>query len=152
MEQLKASSHPVKGEVSSHGEHPYTCTNCFRQLRDLKNTLQHRRSGSLDDKANRLGLKGFNKRYSRRGEMMNALEKGSQRRKLAETEVKELVRKTLSPRDWEECLQQACLNGEDQMLNLVSKLQKGNNHCYVDLVKDVSGLFKNELGPTNYAL
>ena len=34
--------------------------------------------------------------------------------------------------------------------NLVSKLQKGNNHRYVDLVKD--GLFKNELGPTNYAL
>ena len=36
--------------------------------------------------------------------------------------------------------------------NLVSKLQKGNNNRYVDLVKDVSGLFKNELGPTNYPL
>ena len=173
---IKSLDPPCEGEASSHGEHPYTCTNCFRQMRDLKNTLQHRRSGSLDDKANRLGLKGFNKRYARRGEMMNALDEESQRRKLAETEVKELVRKTLSPRDWEECLHQACLNGEDQMLvinlvrlmksgisarnpmqililkNLVSKLQKGNNHRYVDLVKDVSGLFKNELGLTNYAL
>ena len=75
---IKSLEPPCKGEASSHGEHPYTCTNCFRQLRDLKNTLQHRRSGSLDDKANRLALKGFNKRYARRGEMMNALEKESQ--------------------------------------------------------------------------
>ena len=29
--------------------------------------------------------------------------------------------------------------------NLVSKLQKGNNHCYVDLVKDVSGYLKMSL-------
>ena len=58
---------------------------------------------------------------------MNALEKESQRRKLAETEVKGLVRKTLSPRDWEECLHQACLNGEDQMLviNLVRLMKSG---------------------------
>lgn len=30
--------------------------------------------------------------------------------------------------------------------NLVSKLKKGNNHRYADLVKDISSLFKNELG------
>ena len=36
--------------------------------------------------------------------------------------------------------------------NLVSRLQKANNHHYVDLVKDISSLFKNELGPTNYSL
>ena len=36
--------------------------------------------------------------------------------------------------------------------NLVSKLKSANNHHYVDLVKDISGLFKNELGPTNYSL
>ena len=36
--------------------------------------------------------------------------------------------------------------------NLTWKLQKRNNHHYVDLVKDISGLLKNELGPSNYAL
>ena len=36
--------------------------------------------------------------------------------------------------------------------NLVSKLMKNNNHHYSSLIKDLSGLFKNELGPTNYAL
>ena len=36
--------------------------------------------------------------------------------------------------------------------NLVSKLKRTNNHYYVDLVKDISGLFKNQLGPSNYAL
>lgn len=36
--------------------------------------------------------------------------------------------------------------------NIVSKLLKNNNHHYASLIKDLSGLFKNELGPTNYAL
>ena len=90
--------------------------------------------------------------------------------------VKQLVKTTLTLKDWEDNLHAACLNGEDQRLvinlvrllsmgisernpmqmlvirNLVSKLQKANNHHYVDLVKDISGLFKNELGPTNYYL
>lgn len=173
---IKSLDPPCKGEALSYGEHPYTCDNCFRQLRELKNTLQHRISGCLDGKANRLGLKGFNRRYARKGEMMDALEVETQKRKSAEGNVKQLVRRTLTPTDWEESLHQACLSGEDQMLainlvrllksgisarnpmqilvlkNLTSKLQKRNNHHYVDLVKDISGLFKNELGPSNYAL
>lgn len=35
--------------------------------------------------------------------------------------------------------------------NLMLKLQKCNNHHYVDLVKDISGSFKNEHDPTNHA-
>ena len=83
----------------------------------------------------------------------------------------------MAPKDWGgDNIHAACLNGEDQRLvislvhllsigisqcspmqmlvirNLVSKLQKANNRHYVDLVKDISGLFKNELGPTNYYL
>ena len=173
---IKSLQPPCKGEALSYGEHPYTCENCYRQLRDLKNTLQHRKSGSLDGKTDRLGLNGFNRRYARSGEMIDALEVEKQRRKLAEAEVKQLVKRTLTPRDWEESLHQACENGDDQVLainlvrlmktgisernpvqmliikNLTSKLQKGNNHHYVDLIKDISGLFKNELGPTNYTL
>lgn len=34
--------------------------------------------------------------------------------------------------------------------NLTSELQKGNNHHYVDLIKDISRLLKNDLGLTNY--
>lgn len=36
--------------------------------------------------------------------------------------------------------------------NLVSKLKQGRNHHYVDILKDISGLFKNQLGPASYAL
>ena len=36
--------------------------------------------------------------------------------------------------------------------NLVSKLLRNNSHHYVSLIKDLSGVFKNELGPTNYSL
>ena len=57
------SLHPLfKGEALPYGEHPYTCDNCFCQLKELKNTLQHQISGHLDGKTNRLGLKGFNQR------------------------------------------------------------------------------------------
>ena len=36
--------------------------------------------------------------------------------------------------------------------NLVSKLLRNNNHHYDSLIKDLSGDFKNELGPTNYSM
>ena len=174
--EIKSLEPPYKGEALPYGENPYTCDNCYRQLRELKNTLQHRSRGRLDGKTNRLGLKGFNRRYARKGEMMDALEVETQKRKLAEANVKQLVRRTLTQRDWEESLHEACRSEEDQILainlvrllksgisarnpmqilvlkNLTSKLQKCNNHHHVDLVKDISGLFKNELGPTNYAL
>ena len=36
--------------------------------------------------------------------------------------------------------------------NVVSKLLKNNNHHYASLIKDLRGLFKNQLGPTDYSL
>ena len=33
--------------------------------------------------------------------------------------------------------------------NLTSKLLKKNNNHYLELIKDISSLFKNELGSTN---
>lgn len=36
--------------------------------------------------------------------------------------------------------------------NIVSKLLRNNNHHHASLIKDFSGLFKSELGPTNYTL
>ena len=173
---IKSLDPPCQEEASSCGNHPFTCDNCHIQLRELKDIIQHRKSGSLHSKTDRLGLSGFNKRYAKRGEAVNALEVETQKRKLSEAKMKQLVRVVLSPKDWEESLHSACLNGEDERLvvnlvrllrmgvserspmlivvirNLVSKLQKANNHHYVDLVKDISGLFKNELGPTNYSL
>ena len=87
-----------------------------------------------------------------------------------------MVRIALSPREWEERLHDLCLKREDQRLaivlvrlmkmgvsdkkpmqvlvirNLLSKLKRNNNHHYVDLVKNISGLFKSQLGASNYAL
>ena len=173
---IKSLQPPCKEEALSSGKHPYTCENCFLQLRELQDTIRHRKSGSLDGKLNRLGLRGFNKRYARNDEAIDSLEIETQRRRIAEARLKQMVKVTLTQKDWEERLHDSCINGEDQRLvidlvrllkmdisqsnpiqlmvirNLVSKLQKTNNHRYVDLVKDISGLFKNELGPTNYSL
>lgn len=38
------------------------------------------------------------------------------------------------------------------MQNIVSELLKNINRYYASLIKDLSRLFKNELGPTNYAV
>ncbi|KAL9977299.1 hypothetical protein ACROYT_G014689 [Oculina patagonica] len=160
----------------SHGKYPFTCSNCARQDRDLKNTLQHRHGGSLKDNKNRIGLSGFNKRYARKGEIDDALEKAEYGRRSAQKKIKEMAKVKLAPREIEDCLLDSCIAGDEQKLvidlvrllksdmakrkpvqilvlqNLVSKLLKNNNHHYASLIKDFSALFKNELGPTNYSL
>ena len=113
---IKSLDPPCKEEASSSGKHPYTCDNCYLQLRELKDTLRHRRSGSLANKRNRLGLQGFNKRYAKKGEVSSALDVESKRRRTAEAKVKQMVRIALSPREWEDRLHDSCLNGEDQRL------------------------------------
>lgn len=75
----------------------------------------------------------------------------------------------LAPSEIEGCLLDSCIAGDDQKLvinlvrlfqqsgtannnpvqilvlrNLVSKLRKNNSHHYIALIKDLSGLFKNE--------
>ncbi len=63
---IKSLKPPCKEEASSSGKHPYTCEDCFSQLRELQDILGHRRSGSLDGKANRLRLKEFNNAMQRK--------------------------------------------------------------------------------------
>ena len=36
--------------------------------------------------------------------------------------------------------------------NLVSRLLKANNHHYLNIIKDISSLLKNQLGPAHYAI
>jgi len=100
----------------------------------------------------------------RNNETMDSLEIETQRHGIAEVRVKQMVKVTLQ-KDWEERLHDSCMNGEDQRLvidlvrllkmdisksnpiqlmvmqTLVYKLQKANNHHYVDLVKDISRFF-----------
>ena len=75
---IKSLQPPCQEEALSYGKNPFTCENCFRQLRELKDIIQHRKSGSLYTKTNRLGLSGLNKCYARRGEAVDALEIESQ--------------------------------------------------------------------------
>ena len=35
---------------------------------------------------------------------------------------------------------------------VIQKLSKGNNNHYMELIKYISSLFRNELGATNYSL
>ena len=142
----------------------------------MKNTLQQRRSGNVKNTENRIGLSGFNKRYARKGELEDALEKAQYRQRSAQKQLQEMAKVKLALREIEGCLLDSCITGDDQKLvidlvglfqsgtankkpvqvlvlrNLVSKVMKNNNHHCTSLIKDLSGLFKNELGPTNYAL
>ena len=160
----------------SHRKHPFSCYKCARQERDLKNTLQQRRRGNVKNIENRIGLSGFNKRYARKGEPEDAPEKAQYRQRSAQKQLQEMANVKLALREIEGCLIDSCITGDDQKLvidlvglfqsgtankkpvqilvlrNLVSKVMKNNNHHYTSLIKDLSGLFKNELGPTNYAL
>ena len=71
--EIKILDPPCQEKASLSSKHPYTCDNCYLQLRELKDTPRHRRSGSLVNKRNRLGLQGFNKRYAKKDEVSSAL-------------------------------------------------------------------------------
>ena len=173
---IKSLDPPCLGEALSYGNNPYACKNCAFQIRDLKNTLQHRQTSSYSTESGRIGLDGFNKRYAKKGEIRHAHETEVNRRKSAEKQISQLVRINLSPFEWEKHLFTLCSSQDESKLiidlirlfgmgksesnpvqllvikNLVSKLLRSRNHHYVDLIKDMSGLFKNQLGPANYAI
>ena len=173
---IKSIDPPCTGEAQSSGESPFTCMNCAKQQRDLKDVLRHRNKGSLGGVKDRIGVCGFNQRYAKTLELKNALKAESRGRKEAERHYKELTRVKLSRGEWEKCLMDSCLSCDEEKLvidlmrlfkmgisktkpvqlmvlyNLISKLLKKNNNHYLELVKDISSLFKNELGPTKYSL
>ena len=149
---IKSLDPPCLEEAMGHGKHPFTCSNCAKQERDLKNTLQHRCTGSLKDTKNQIGLSGFNKRYARMGEVDGALEKAEYHLRSAQKQIKEIAKVKLAPKEIEDCLLDSCISGDDlvrllkldmakrkpvQILvlqNLVSKLLKNNNHHNASLI------------------
>ena len=124
----------------------------------------------------RIGIQGFNHRYARLFEIESALKMEKDRRKEAERNFADLTRIKLTVTEWERSLMESCLSCDEEKLivdliclfkmgmsktkqvqmmiirNLTAKLRKGNNNHYVELVKDISSLFRNELGTTNYSL
>ena len=89
---IKSLDPPCTGEAVSYGENPYTCTNCAKQLRDLKDILRHREKGSLAGVEDRIGIPGFNQCYAKSLEMKSALKTERNRRKEAERNFSELSR------------------------------------------------------------
>ena len=154
---IKSLDPPCLEDALPFGDHPYTCSNCASQMCELKDTVRHREYGSCNTLENRVGHVGFNKRYARKGELAEALNNEVHRRKDATKQVLALVQVKLSPRESAPRLFKSGVSKTQsvQILvikNLVSKLLKGNNHHYLDIIKDISSLFKNQLGPANYAI
>lgn len=172
---IKSVDPPCTGQAVSYGEHPYTCVNCAKQLRELNDTLRHREKGSLGGVQDIIGIQGFNHRYARSFEMESALKMEKDHRKEAERNFADLTRIKLTVTEWERSLMDSCLSCDEKLIvdlirlfkmgvsktkpvqmmiisNLTAKLRKGNNNHYVELVKDISSLFRNDLGTTNYSL
>ena len=124
---IKSLNPPYLEEAMSHGKHLFSCSNCARQGRDFKNTLQHRRSGSLKATDNRIGVRGFTKRYARKGELEDALEKAEYRQRSAQKQLQEMAKVKLAPSEIEGCLLDSCIAGDDQKLviDLVRFFQSG---------------------------
>lgn len=173
---IKSLHPPCTGEAVSYGENPYTCANCAKQLRDLKDILWHREKGSLAGVQDRIGIRGFNQRYAKSLEMQSALKMERSRRTEAERSFSQLTRIKLTTSEWERNLMDSCLSCDEEKFildlmclfkigmsktrpiqimvirKLMAKLSKGNNNHYLELIKDISSLFRNELGTTNYSL
>ena len=76
---------------------------------------------------NRIGLSGFNKRYARKGELEDALEKAQYRQRSAQKQLQEMAKVKLALRESEGCLLDSCITGDDQKLiiDLVGLFQSG---------------------------
>ena len=173
---IKSLHPPCTGEAVSYDENPFSCTNCAKQLRDLKDILRHREKGPLAGMKDRIGIRGFNQRYAKSLEIKSALNIEQNRRKEAERNFSRLTRIKLTTSEWERSLMDSYLSCDDEKLildlirlfkmgvsktrpvqmmvirNLTAKLSKGNNNHYLQMIKDISSIFRNELGTTNYSL
>ena len=160
---------PCLGVADAHGNHPYTCVNCAKQLRDLKENLRKRKSAVYGQSDHRIGKVGFRTSYARVNEQREALKMEKHRRKRAEKLSSGLLGVVRTHKDWEEVLVESVDNQDDVkfildlvglfkeniarehpvqitvMKNLVGKLKSKNNHRYLDIVKDISSLHKTGL-------
>ncbi len=167
---------PCLGVADANGNHPYTCKNCSKQLRDLKDHLRKKKKAVYGETDNRIGRVGFRASYSRVNEQKQALEKEKINRKRAEKLTSSLLNVVRTHKEWEEVLGESVENQDDVkfildlvglfkgniaknhpvqltvMKNLVGKLKSKNNHKYLDIVKDISTLHKNRLGERNYSI
>jgi len=108
--------------------------------------------------------------------MKSALKTEQNRKQEAERDLSRLTRVKLTTSKWERSLMDSCLSCNEEKLildlmrlfkmevsktkpiqimvirNLTAKLSKGNNNHYLEMIKDISSLFRNELGTTNYSL
>ena len=98
---IKSLDPPCLEDALSYRDHPYTCSNCASQMRELKDILKHCKTGTCNSLNNRIGHVGFNKRYARKGELSEALTNEVDQRKDADKQVSALLQVKLSPMEWE---------------------------------------------------
>ena len=82
----------------------------------MKNTLQHKCSGSLTDTKNRIGLSGFNKHYTRKDELEDALEKAEYIYIITDLLKNSYKKVKPAPRGIEGSLLDSCIAGDNQKL------------------------------------
>lgn len=168
---IKSLSPECLGKAFPVGEHPFTCTNCDLQLRDLKDLIRKRAKSKLKDTPVRLGVQGFRKDYSNRIEQ-------KQEHSRRDEELQSLIREKASVRSMDSKelrLFQFCQDGDRAQLitellqlfqndtdkkhpvkfgllqNLVGKLLRGRNHSMAELVVQISAMHHRRLGSTNYS-
>ena len=115
---IKSIDPPSTGQACSYGDHPYTCENCPKQLRDLRDTLRHREKGNLGGRQDRIGFQAFNQRYTRSCEMESVLKTERKQSKVAEQNFAELTSVKLSVVEWERSLMDTCLSCDEEKLIL----------------------------------
>ena len=82
---IKSLHPPCTDQAVFYGENHFSCTNCTKQLPDVKDMLRHLEKGPLAGMKDRIGIRGFfNQRYSKSLEIKSALNTEQNRRKEAE--------------------------------------------------------------------
>ena len=158
---IKSIDPPCTGTASATGHHPFTCSPCHSQLKDLQSHIRKRKH-RLHQPGLRIGKRGVRKSYATKRETYDALHTRPVKKLKNETEAKHshqssdqgdrkrlvddlsaLFKKDV---DIQNPMQFTIIN------NLVGKLKSGRNHRFSGDMKNISKLYRNKLGRTNYNL
>ncbi len=167
---IKSCDPPCLGIASASGPHPYTCTSCQSQMRDIESHLRKRQDRRYTS-GERIGRVGFRHSYATKFETRSALQKSSK-----QPSHVSCVESEPSTGAWEHLLMSSCLKNDHKQLvkdlvklfekdidsekpvqytvlkNLVGQLNRGRNHHFTDDMKRVSKMYRHKLGRTNYEL
>lgn len=167
---IRSKAPKCLGTAKRDGCHPFTCKSCYSQKRYLLMKFKKSQKAALRNVDNRFGKKGMRHEVLSNNELRQSLQSTT---KLNNALMKD-IRLHRTKKSWGDLLMESAVTENHQKLimdirhllqehhednfrieilrNLASKLRRGRNHHYPDVILKISVLLRNLLGRASHAM